>query len=107
MQPHSHPSRLVQLASTACLLACCCCFGLVPAVAAQQHSQITTVNDLKAAIYTEMPFNQGADACVRLLNAGGTVGCAAPGHGPAEGRLQRLDVLLPTPEDYPGGSEGR
>lgn len=51
----------------------------------------------------EMSFAHGAgDACVRLLTATGTVGCAAPGTAPADGRLLRLTELLPSAEDYPG-----
>ena len=72
----------------------------LPAVCAQ--SQITNVKDLRAAVYTEMDFSRGGDACVRLLNASGTIGCATPGRQPTEGRLQRLDALLPSSDDYPG-----
>ncbi|PRW57704.1 nicastrin isoform X2 isoform A [Chlorella sorokiniana] len=86
-----------------------CCLAalavLVPAVQAQ--SQITNVKDLKAAVYTEMTFTGGSgggDACVRLLNASGTIGCATPSRQRVEGRLQRLDTLLPSPDDYPDGT---
>lgn len=73
---------------------------------AQAQSQITNVKDLKAEMYTEMSFSGGADACVRLLHANGTIGCATPGRGAAEGRLQRLDALLPSPDGYPGTAWG-
>ncbi len=81
-----------------------CCLAALAAVvpAALAQSQITNVKDLKAAVYTEMDFSQGGDACVRLLNASGTIGCTAPSRQRVEGRLQRLDELLPSPDDYPG-----
>lgn len=96
-------------AATAYLLvaavACCAVLLPLPLAAAQEHSQITNVKDLEAAIYTEAAFapKGSADACVRLLHARGAAGCATPGRGPAEGRLQRLDALLPSADDYPGG----
>lgn len=84
-----------------------CCMAAFAALAqtAQAQSQITNVKDLKAAVYTEMQFSQGGgDACVRLLNASGIIGCSTPGRQRVEGRLQRLEALLPSPDDYPGES---
>lgn len=62
------------------------------------------VNELKNEIYTPLPLGPGhaGDACVRLLHASGTVGCAAPtGAQPTEGRLVRLETLR-QPDEYPG-----
>ncbi|KAL4441829.1 hypothetical protein ABPG77_003745 [Micractinium sp. CCAP 211/92] len=64
---------------------------------------VSTVNELKNEIYTPLPLGPGhaGDACVRLLHASGTVGCAAPtGAQPTEGRLVRLETLR-QPDEYP------
>ena len=90
--------------SSRCLALLAALVAGVPAALAQ--SQITNVKDLKAEMYTQMSFSGGADACVRLLHAAGTIGCSTPGRGTAEGRLQRLDALLPSPDDYPGAAYG-
>lgn len=94
---HLPPPPAAVLLPSCLLLAC-----LVGSAAAQQ---ISTVTDLKQRIYTTMPLGRGAagDACVRLLTAGGEVGCAAPPGGqPTEGRLLRLEAVR-APEEYPGG----
>lgn len=67
---------------------------------------VSTVNELKEEIYTPLPLGPGhaGDACVRLLHASGTVGCAAPtGELPTEGRLVRLEALR-QPDEYPEGA---
>lgn len=82
-----------------------CCRGLTsltwgPPVCARDSQ----VNELKEEIYTPLPLGPGhaGDACVRLLHASGTVGCAAPtGELPTEGRLVRLEALR-QPDEYPG-----
>lgn len=69
------------------------------------QQQIRSVADLQRAIYTEMRMmsntQSGGDACVRLLTASGTVGCAA-GRAAVQGRLLRLEALPPDADDYPG-----
>lgn len=45
-----------------------CCTGV------QSHKGTSNVADLKSKIYSEV---RNAPACVRLLNASGTVGCAS------------------------------
>ena len=84
------------------MLMACCLLSVAGAA-----PPVSTVKELKAAIYTDMPMNQGGDACVRLLHVNGTVGCAAPsGRKSVEGMLMRLDQLRPTAADYPGVHPG-
>lgn len=81
---------------------CCSYHGL----AASPHPDTTQVNELKQEIYTPLPLGPGhaGDACVRLLHAAGTVGCAAPtGRQPTQGPLVRLESLR-QPDEYTGTS---
>ncbi|KAL4433984.1 hypothetical protein ABPG75_000425 [Micractinium tetrahymenae] len=71
--------------------------------AALSQQLVSTVNELKDEIYTPLPLGPGhaGDACVRLLHAGGTVGCASPtGWQPTKGPLVRLEALR-QPVEYP------
>lgn len=73
-----------------------------PAAAAQPLGGVANTKHLKRAIYTEL--RQG-DACVRLLHASGSVGCAAPGREDVEGTLLRLTELGDAGA-YPGIANG-
>lgn len=74
----------------------------LPAAAAQPLGGVANTKHLKRAIYTEL--RQG-DACVRLLHASGSVGCAAPGREDVEGMLLRLTELGDA-GTYPGIANG-
>ena len=54
-------------------------------------------------MYSELKHG---DACVRLLHAGGTAGCAAPSRDAVEGVLLRITQLQPA-ASYPGGGRRR
>lgn len=75
------------------------------AVAGQTLAGVSNSKELKNAIYTEL--EQG-DACIRLLNANGTVGCAAPPDVKSvEGLLVQLtDVQQAASYPGEGGSGG-
>lgn len=61
---------------------------------------VSNSKELKAFVYAEAP---DVDPCVRLLHAGGTVGCATRSAGRAEqGRLLRWEELPASAEDIPG-----
>lgn len=96
-------SFCIHLVVAIILIVCRC-----DATFAQRQPAIQSEKEFRRAIYAEVPMmsngGTGADACVRLLNATGTAGCATPGVKAAEGRLLRLDALLPRPEDYPGAA---
>eukprot|EP00887_Chlorella_sp_A99_P003619 scaffold7.g3619.t1 len=66
-----------------------------------QPQLVSNSKELQEAMYPRM---KGGDACVRLLNATGQIGCAAPGGRDAVGTLVRVDALLPAAADYPDGA---
>ena len=70
----------------------------VPGAQGQYLSGIANSKHLKRAIYTEL---RHGDACVRLLHASGSIGCAAPSRGSVEGVLVRVAELQPA-DTYPG-----
>ncbi len=79
--------RALHAALLACLLA-----------AGAGELDVTNSKQLRAFIYTDM---EGGDACVRLLQATGQIGCAARSSNPGEGTLVRLEQLRAAAEDYP------
>ncbi|GAB4818162.1 hypothetical protein N2152v2_005208 [Parachlorella kessleri] len=69
----------------------------VPGAQGQYLSGIANSKHLKKAIYTEL---RHGDACVRLLHASGSIGCAAPSRDSVEGVLVRVSELQ-SPDAYP------